>query len=88
MVKGAAVAPETNRGVPREGRDEREVGVPRHVASVVAVPGQAFHLNGPGVGVRVREKGGSLLYGMRPESRQVHGAPDAVLALPEKFLDM
>lgn len=28
LVKGAAVAPKANRGVPREGRDEREVGVP------------------------------------------------------------
>lgn len=38
-VSGAAVAPEADRRVPREGSDEREVGVPRHVPSVVAVPG-------------------------------------------------
>lgn len=41
---GAAVAPQAHRRVPRERRDEREVGVPRNVASVVAVPGQALHL--------------------------------------------
>ena len=43
-VSGAAVAPQAHRRVPREGSDQREVGVPRHITSVVAVPVQALHL--------------------------------------------
>lgn len=41
-----AVFPKAHRSIPRKRRDEREVWVPRDIASVAAVPRQASYLRG------------------------------------------